>query len=160
MLIQNQTFNAPSAKQGHLQELIDIVLDKQQKGVKVRVIFRSFGGKTRENLEALKDIRFDMSAIRTHPHCHTKGIIVDKRRILLGSHNLSESGVSVNRDASLLFDDAPLAAYFRELFEYDWQWMSDSKIGEEIAGLRLIGPDESTPPGFERVPPDEYLEWL
>ena len=40
--------------------------------------------------------------------------------MLLGSHNWSKPGVSLNRDASLIFNDAERAAYYAEAFEIDW----------------------------------------
>jgi phosphatidylserine/phosphatidylglycerophosphate/cardiolipin synthase-like enzyme len=36
---------------------------------------------------------------------------LDGNRVLLGSHNWSKSGVTLNRDASLIFDDAEIAGY-------------------------------------------------
>jgi hypothetical protein len=40
--------------------------------------------------------------------------------VVLGSQHWSNDGVSINRDASLLFEDPPLAEYFRRVFEHDW----------------------------------------
>jgi hypothetical protein len=42
-------------------------------------------------------------------------------RVVRGSHNLTNMGATTNRDASLLFDDVPLAEYFGKLFEHDWR---------------------------------------
>ena len=40
-------------------------------------------------------------------------MIVDGRRVLMGSHNWSKPGVTLNRDASLIFDDEEVADYYR-----------------------------------------------
>jgi hypothetical protein len=37
--------------------------------------------------------------------------------MLLGSHNWSKPGVTLNRDASSLFDDEEMAQYYTEAFE-------------------------------------------
>src|SRR6185369_15993959 len=64
------------------------------------------------------DIGSRLHAIERH---HTKGMIVDDRYVLLGSQNWSAPGVTLNRDASLLFDDRDVAAYYRRAFEVDWR---------------------------------------
>ena len=41
---------------------------------------------------------------------HTKAVIVDSRRAVIGSHNWTRSALTVNREASLLIDDPSVAA--------------------------------------------------
>ena len=41
---------------------------------------------------------------------HTKAVIVDSRRVVVGSHNWTHSALTANREASLLIDDPALAA--------------------------------------------------
>jgi len=53
-------------------------------------------------------------------NCHTKGILVDSRSTLVGSHNWTNEGTTYNRDASLLFDDPEVTAYFEQVFSHDW----------------------------------------
>jgi len=161
LLIQNQTFNAPKANHTQLKQLLDAVLAKQHAGVKVRIIYRSFiPAKTRENLEALKDFGFDDNSIKVQKNCHTKGIIVDRKRVLLGSQNISNDGISVNRDASLLFDDEPLAKYFGEIFDHDWTNLATQDIGPESLLIAPAGPQESTPAGMVRLSWKDYMEML
>jgi phosphatidylserine/phosphatidylglycerophosphate/cardiolipin synthase-like enzyme len=59
----------------------------------------------------------NMNNFKVQKNCHTKGIIVDRKKVLLGSQNWSNDGVSVNRDASRLFDDEELATYFAKIFD-------------------------------------------
>lgn len=159
LLIQNQTFNAPKDGQDELKELVDAVIDRHDAGVDVKVIFRDiFGADTRKNLEALKRYGFPVDEVRVQPNCHTKGIIVDSRQVLLGSQNWSNAGVSVNRDASLLFDDAELAEYFAKIFEHDWDVLARRRIGDELLPVDLAPPDRATPEGFVRVSWKEYME--
>jgi phosphatidylserine/phosphatidylglycerophosphate/cardiolipin synthase-like enzyme len=69
---------------------------------------------------------FVMLLQRWHNRTHTKGIIVDSARVLLGSHNWSYDGTVLNRDASLLFYEAEIGQYLEEIFIYDWENWSKS----------------------------------
>jgi phosphatidylserine/phosphatidylglycerophosphate/cardiolipin synthase-like enzyme len=159
VLIQNQTFKAPKEGQTALAELIDALLAKQQEGVRLRIIYRLFIPKdARDVLSDLVDRGFDSATIRLQKNCHTKGIVVDRKRVLLGSHNWSNDGVSVNRDASLLFDDEQLANYFAGIFEHDWTNLARQDIGSEWAPLEAADPAASPPAGMVRVSWKEYLE--
>ena len=165
LLIQNQTFNAPGNNHDALRELITAIRERQQAGVRVRIIFRYIvPSKVRQNLEALQDFGFDMSTIRVQPNCHTKGIIVDRAtdhaKILLGSQNLSNDGVSVNRDASLLFEDPPLARYFGDIFDHDWNNLTRQDIGHESLPLELAPGDGKVPEGMVRMSWKDYLELM
>lgn len=39
----------------------------------------------------------------------------------IGFHNWSKPGITLNRDASLIFEDEEIASYYGEAFEIDWQ---------------------------------------
>ena len=58
----------------------------------------------------MKRLGLDMSKVKVQPALHTKGIVVDGKRVLIGSQNWSDQGVDANRDASLLIDNARVAA--------------------------------------------------
>jgi phosphatidylserine/phosphatidylglycerophosphate/cardiolipin synthase-like enzyme len=161
LLIQNQTFNAPKPDHKQLRELLSAVLSKQKAGVKVRIIFRIImKADARKNLEALQEFGFDMDNIKVQKNCHTKGIIVDRQRIMLGSQNLSEQGVSLNRDASLVFEDPKLAAYFAEIFDHDWNSLASDSIDTVPSGAELATSAEATMTGFTKISAEEYLETL
>ncbi len=152
ILLQNQTFNAPTQSQTDLAQLIDAIIKKQQQGVAVRIIIRSFlASKDRKNLELLTDRGLKLGSVRFQVNSHTKGLIIDRKKVLIGSQNWSELGVTQNRDASLLFDDEPLAKYFSDVFDHDWKNLASPKIGSEMRGVRVANPGEATPPGFVRV---------
>ena len=161
LLIQNQTFNAPKAGQTQLKELLDAVLAKQRAGVEVRIIFRLFvASDARQNLEKLKEFGFDDKSIKVQKNCHSKGIVVNRKRVLLGSQNWSNDGVSLNRDASLLFEDPPLANYFADIFEHDWKNLARQNIGSESLPIEPVGASEATPPGMIRLSWKDYMEML
>ena len=157
LLIQNQTFAAPKAGEAALRALVDAVIARQRAGVRVRIIFRTvLPAQTRLDLERLKDYGLDLAGVKVQFNCHTKGIVVDRRRVLVGSQNWSNDGVSVNRDASLLFDDAPLAEYFAGIFEHDWNNLAQPQIGSEWAPVAVAVPGAGTPPGMVRLAWQDY----
>jgi phosphatidylserine/phosphatidylglycerophosphate/cardiolipin synthase-like enzyme len=152
ILLQNQTFNAPTDRQPELASLIDALIRKQQQGVKLRIIIRKFmASKDRQNLEALVDRGLSLGSVRFQANSHTKGLIIDRKEVLLGSQNWSQSGVTLNRDASLLFEDVPMAEYFAKIFDHDWRVLATPKIGSEALNGRIAGPQERTPNGYVRI---------
>jgi Trypsin-like peptidase domain/PLD-like domain len=160
LYIQNQTFNAPGDNQTKLKQLLSAVLAKQKAGVKVRIIFRILNqADARANLEGLQDFGFDMADIRVQKNCHTKGVVVDRQRVLIGSQNWSEQGISLNRDASLLFEDAKLAAYFAQIFEHDWQNLATDRI-DSAPEIELAPAADASRPGYAKISVEEYLESL
>ena len=161
LLIQNQTFNAPKRTNAKLRELLSAVLAKQKDGVKVRIVFRLImKADARKNLEALQEFGFDMDSIKVQKNCHTKGIIVDRERVMIGSQNLSEQGVSLNRDASLLFHDGKLAQYFGEIFDHDWNNLATASIDIAPSGAELAAAATTAPQGYTKLSVEEFLETL
>jgi phosphatidylserine/phosphatidylglycerophosphate/cardiolipin synthase-like enzyme len=75
-----------------------------------------------------------MDRVRWQHGCHTKGIVVDGARVAVGSHNWTNQGTLANRDATLIFEDAEIAAYYAEIFEFDWGNLARSSI----AGARRV----------------------
>jgi hypothetical protein len=139
LYIQNQTFNSSwndkakkFDKDSYLYRLLMVVLDKQEKGVDVKIIFRGDAGDPKGNLTNLVKLGFDAKNIKVQDKCHTKGIMVDGEKVLVGSHNWSNMGVSLNRDASILFDDPEITSYFRTIFLHDWEKIAVQKIRSRV----------------------------
>ena len=97
--------------------------------------------------------------IRKLRNTHTKGLIVDGQRVLLGSQNWSPLGVSLNRDASLIFDDSRIAQYFLKVFDIDWS-RATRVASVTSAGLQAPrhAKGDTPPPGFVRMSLEQYLE--
>ncbi len=146
LYFQNQSLNpiqSPTAEYAELLELLarysnDASLD-------VRIIFRNIGP-VRKKLESLQAAGFNMSRIRMQAGCHTKGIIVDSQTILLGSHNITNQGVQVNRDASLLIEDPGIAQYYEAVFLHDWAKLSRPAIREGSSPVP-VGSEEAAMAG-------------
>jgi hypothetical protein len=150
---QNQSFNT-SVIGGQYAKLLDAVLARQEDGLDVRIIFRSFGPDDRDVITAAKDYGFDTKKIRKQRNCHTKGIIVDSEAVLMGSHNWTTAGTGFNRDASLIFYDREIARFYEELFLYDWARIGPAIVDESVPPPILARPGEDVkpPPGYVAVP--------
>lgn len=161
LLVQNQSLSTPPQNADpRYRALWSTILAKQKRGFDVRLIFRlqdrdPAGG--REMFEALKDFGFDPKRIKIQKGCHTKGMVIDGKRVLLGSHNLTNMGATTNRDASLLFDDGPLAAYFGRIFEHDWEHVAEALTPRHWRGSELHVADGAAPDGFELF---DWKAWL
>jgi phosphatidylserine/phosphatidylglycerophosphate/cardiolipin synthase-like enzyme len=56
---------------------------------------------------------------------HTKLVVIDRRYVLIGSHNLTQSALKYNHEASVWIDSAPLAEealrYMKSLCPGEWK---------------------------------------
>ncbi|MBL8874052.1 MAG: trypsin-like peptidase domain-containing protein [Planctomycetaceae bacterium] len=165
--LQNQTFGMSGDDNEELLSFFTILRDKQRSGLDVKIVFRDareFGRvKNRERqeelLERMKDFGFDTSPehLRLQRRCHTKGIIIDSKEVLLGSQNLSNQGALFNRDASLLVRSPKVAKFFEQVFLFDWEVLGHNDAEEFVGGIRRARPGEETPKGFRRVSLSELL---
>jgi hypothetical protein len=147
----------PQTDRGFIDELITALTDKLKTLDDARVILRVGGKKFSAPTHAAwffksKGVDID-ERLREIENHHTKGMIVDGKKVLLGSHNWSKSGVALNRDASLLFEDARIAGYYAEAFEIDWARSSPIRprrfVKPEAVMREAVG--DQPPPGFRRV---------
>jgi pimeloyl-ACP methyl ester carboxylesterase len=110
-----------------LGKLTQALLKKSKDLPDVRIIVRDISG-VDQDLIAMKRLGFDMNKVKVQPALHTKGIVVDSKRVLIGSQNWSVQGVDSNRDASLLIDNPRVAAYFEASFLHDWERLAKQKV--------------------------------
>lgn len=147
---------------GSLETLVKALIKKSKQIDDVRIILRSDHGTWIPCAEDLKKRGLNLNKCFKHiSNSHTKGMIVDGRRVMVGSQNWSGGGVTLNRDASLIFDDKDIAEYYREAFFIDWERASRPIIPEAaIADTpRLADPSSAGPPsGFVRMTLEEFLE--
>lgn len=159
LLFQNQYIKMSGADSGFLKKLVDALAEKAKELDDLRIILRSGNEDEAFDLSQLKRRGVDVNRqVRILANTHTKGIIVDGRRVLLGSHNWSSSGVTLNRDASLIFDDEEVAQYYAEAFEIDWERSREPRFDEAVSeGVRPAEGD-APPPGFVRMRLSDYIE--
>ncbi len=135
LYFQNQSLNPILNETAQYSELLQLLADySQDPALDVRIVFRQIGD-TRAKLESLQARGFNMSRVRVQKGCHTKGIIVDSEALLLGSHNITNQGTQVNRDASLLIRHKGIAQYYERVFLHDWDVLSRPGLPEESAIL-------------------------
>jgi hypothetical protein len=160
LLFQNQYINMNGADDGVLKKLVNALVARSKVIQDCRIILRSPVNDVDFHMSKLKRRGMDVHKhVRILPNTHTKGIIVDGRRVLIGSHNWSGSGVTLNRDASLIFDDVDVADYFADVFEMDWARAKPVTFDQIPVNesARLATTDEA-PPGFVRMKLSEYLD--
>ena len=114
-----------------------------------------------DDLRAMQLQGLDVNhCVKRLANTHTKGIIVDGRRVLIGSHNWSTDGVTQNRDASLILDDRQIGQYFLDVFETDWKRATALKLDviEPESAPRIPDPGQPPARGFVRMTLAEYQD--
>ena len=118
--------------EGRFEELLDSIKVKQKDGLSVRITFHRFFG-WQDDLEVIKRYRIEVTKdkVRVQPNCHTKGIIIDSKTVVMGSNKWINSGALHNRDARLSFCDEKIAKHFETGFLYDWENLTGRNEAEE-----------------------------
>ena len=160
LVFQNQYIKFANVKKGNLKVLVDALCMKSKTLEDFRIILRSGSDGFLDDMRALQLNGLDVNrCVRRLASTHTKGIVVDGKTVLVGSHNWSSDGVSLNRDASLIFKDRQIAQYFLDVFEVDWKRASELRFEEAVpeAAPRLAVGDEPQE-GFVRMTLSEYVD--
>ncbi len=151
ILLTNQTLRPSSALQAYMEKLYLVLSDKSRDpAIELKMILGIH--KQREMLEEMQSYRFslDKDIVRFLHGNHTKGLIVDDELVLIGSQNLTGDGASRNRDASVVFWDSRIIAFYKKLFDYDW---NRARKPDELGPPPMIAPSGvPEPPGMMRVP--------
>ena len=147
--------SAPGTDRGYIDDLIRALTQQLKTLDDARVLLRTGGSNFSAPAHAawyFKSKGVDIAQrVRQISDHHTKGMIVDGRRVLIGSHNWSKPGVSLNRDASLLFDHEGIALYYAEAFEIDWARASRITPKKYLKPEGVAGAIGEAPPGYRRV---------
>ena len=121
IFVQLQYISFPKTRGGDITNIVQALGDAVKRGVDVRIIVSEF--QKGINTEHLADFGLD-THLKIMQGVHNKGIVVDTTKVLVSSENWSEQGVSVNRDAGLIIDNADIAAFFEKIFMDDWNTRS------------------------------------
>ena len=104
-------------------DLVQAVIDRQKKGVDVRIIMSEF--ETAGYLEQLQSLGLDVvNGVKLQNNVHNKGIVIDAQAVLVSSQNWSTDGTLYNRDAGVIIYDASAAQYFQQIFLHDWEHLA------------------------------------
>jgi len=53
-------------------------------------------------------------------HCHNKGIVVDRKHVVVCSTNWSSDSIHRAREAGVIVESTEIAGYYADVFEFDW----------------------------------------
>lgn len=149
LYFQNQSLSAAVTTSPRYAELVKALRDKSNDtSIDVRVIVRG-DFDPHKILSDLAKFGFKTDRVKLQKGNHNKGILIDDKITVVGSHNWTGQGTTENRDASLIIRDAEVTAYYTKLFLHDWKRRStfdapDAPAIAAVAGAR-------TPSGSVRV---------
>ena len=125
---QNQYINITKTMSDKYQELLTALKDKcNQADVDCRIILR-YEPKSRAMVESLVAYGFPIDKIKIQNNCHNKGILIDNGITIIGSHNWSNYGVELNRDASLIIYNKEICQYYSDVYDQDWKYLSSFQV--------------------------------
>jgi len=116
----------PFKPQDPVQKMNQQICGIVRTGVKVRVLLNIEGAShrlTTINQQAKRNLEQAGAAVKFGPQfpiTHAKIFIVDKKRVILGSHNLSSRSVVANDETSVLIDGKEVAGEFTRYFNLTW----------------------------------------
>ncbi|MCX5819672.1 MAG: phospholipase D-like domain-containing protein [Deltaproteobacteria bacterium] len=117
--------------QGYPEAVLKSLVAAVRRGVRVEAILernRDADDLSRNNAETTERLR--QEGIRVcldapDRQTHTKLVVIDRRYVLIGSHNLTQSALKYNHEASVWIDSAPLAEetlrYMKSLCPDEWK---------------------------------------
>lgn len=109
-----------------LKQFFQTLLQKAKEGVRVRFLInwnqerRSCPKTNLYVITELKKIGIDIRHLRNNRCCHTKAIIVDKEKAIIGSHNLSVKSCHNNFEISYVIPDQVAITNLASVFEHSF----------------------------------------
>ena len=140
------------------KELIKVICDKinDADDLDVRIIVSS--NQDNKHTNELIAMGMDANKLRKQKKkLHNKGIIVDSKIVVVGSHNWSPAGTLQNRDASLIIYDERVTKYYESIFLWDWK-NNTTPIGATPESIPQIAEGITTPTRMVRVAWREFYE--
>lgn len=133
-------------------EIISAIARKMKENLDVKVLVGSNQEKDHSNL-LINKRRWKRSMFRRQSSkVHNKGILIDGKIAVVGSNNWSSDGTQYNRDTSLVFFSRPIAQYFTEVFNFDWNNLSKPIDAAQEIVPELAPETGPTPLGMVRIP--------
>ena len=108
-------------------------VDAARRGVRVRVLLSGAWYVREENRERVRWLNalaeregLDLEARVAEPRSrfekiHAKGVVIDERRVILGSVNWNNNSLRENREVALVLVGDEVGAYYARLFRADWR---------------------------------------
>lgn len=133
-------------------DIISAIADKMQAGLDVRVLVGTNQNDAHSTL--LTTVRgWKLPMFRKQKSkIHNKGILIDGKITVVGSNNWSSDGTQYNRDTSLVLFSEAIAAYYTEVFLFDWDNLSRPILSNTPELSPVLAPESGpTPTGMVRV---------
>ena len=129
----------------HVADLLQAVKARADDGVNVRIIaspaFRRDGidnwERTVASLKAVGlDDRLRALNLKVFTHCHNKGVVIDRKAVIVSSTNWSGNSLDAAREAGLLIRSKRIARYFADALDNDFDtgWAS-ADVADALAAL-------------------------
>ena len=118
------------------------LIKAKQRGVDVKLIIDATNCyATSSKVKLLRNVGIPVKIENYAGKVHSKSIIIDDKYIIAGSMNFTMTGENKNDENCLIIENARLAKYYREFFEYLWQKIPDKylKQGVRAEGKYSIG---------------------
>ncbi|NLX49469.1 MAG: phospholipase [Methanospirillum sp.] len=119
-----------------LQRYLSEAVEAARRGVEVRILLDSAWFNTEDEADndeqaalinriaAAEGLPLEARLLDLDAHglvkVHTKGVVVDRRRVLVSSINWNEASPSFNRETGVIIDEPGVGAYFADAFDRDW----------------------------------------
>ena len=108
----------------------DALASAVARGVKVRIILEPRVGSNYDTAAFLAQNGVEVRwATKNYTNTHSKTIVIDGNRVIVGSTNWSRQAMASNRESSVVIESAELASQFQAVFEEDWAKASDYVSG-------------------------------
>jgi phosphatidylserine/phosphatidylglycerophosphate/cardiolipin synthase-like enzyme len=104
------------------QEVIAALAGARRRGARVRVLLDPEQDVNRAGMDLVQaaGVEARWYPVPQGTKLHAKAVLFDGSRLLLGSANWSQGGLSVNHELDLVSDDPGAAAAYARRFEQDW----------------------------------------
>lgn len=99
---------------------------KAKQGIKIRLLInwnterRSCPKTNLYVIQELKKSNIQVRHLKNNRCCHAKALIVDKQKVIIGSHNLSVKSCHNNFEISLLLDEPDSIKRLSDVFDTSW----------------------------------------
>lgn len=110
-----------------IKEFWQLLIEKAKNGIKVRLLMnwhddkRSVARTNQAISTKLKQHQIPVRFLRNNRCCHAKILLADKKKALIGSHNLSIRSCQANFEISYLLSVPEEIANLSSTYEHSWQ---------------------------------------
>ncbi|MHA1867574.1 MAG: phospholipase D-like domain-containing protein [Candidatus Heimdallarchaeaceae archaeon] len=101
-------------------ELLQDIIDASQRGVAIRIIINEPDSSGENVTETLLTNGIQVKFFKGLSHNHNKYVSVDGEIVQISSINWSNNSLTNNREAGAIIKNSNIAAYFKQIFDYDW----------------------------------------